>query len=812
MTSTLLRSLDTVGLADVGDVGRKSAVLGELRAAGLPVPEGYVLPAEVLDRLLASGRTDALELPGDVVEELDALALRLGGTAVAVRSSAVEEDLPGVSYAGQYETVLDVAGAGDLIAAVRTCWASAFSDRVATYQGTRALGAGRRIGVLIQHMVPAEAAGVAFSANPVTGDRNEVLVSAVRGLGDRLVSGQSTPDEWSVRDGVAVLASGAERAITAEQAALVADLAQRIELRFGAPQDVEWAIADGTLWLLQARPITALPDPPPDVPPGSWQRSNYSTKPLSPMGRSTVFRCQADGIGHLLAYSLGEKLEFREIGGWLYSSFVMTEGVDRIRAKLATIMAGVRADEPAASCLRWHEEWRPALSGELAAERATDPAALTDGELRARLDHVVRLSARASEVHFRLGGAGMLLLGQLGLACQELLGWDAPRTMALLTGLPGSTTAPSHALGELVRLAERHPEVRRLVRTGGDAAACAEADPEFGAALRDYLDEYGFRTVGMDITAPTTAENPALVLSLVRGQLGRGFDPSRAADDLSASRESAVAEASTALADRPDDLARFERALERAQAAYPLRDDSVLLSQTAFALIRRGVLDLGRRLAERGQLRDAQDVFMLELDEALSALRDGTVVDGLVSRRAAEFALAQANPGPRGYGRPVPPSRPPGEWLGMLPPDVREVVAAGMWVWREAGGNLTTSGRGADDDAVVSGIAASNGTYTGPARVVLDETDWHELRPGDVLVCPQTTAEWSVLFPNVGALVTDHGGLLSHPAIIAREYRVPAVLATGDATRRLRSGQLVTVDGSRGVVDIIDSPTAEKEQ
>ncbi|MCS7484108.1 PEP/pyruvate-binding domain-containing protein [Umezawaea endophytica] len=812
MTSTLLRPLDTIGLADVGAVGRKSAVLGELRAAGLPVPEGYVLPAEVLDRLLASGRTDGLELPGDLIAELDALAHRLGGTAVAVRSSAVEEDLPGVSYAGQYETVLDVTGTGDLIAAVRTCWASAFSDRVATYQGTRALGAGRRIGVLIQHMVPAEAAGVAFSANPVTGDRNEVLVSAVRGLGDRLVSGLSTPDEWAVRDGVASLASGAERAITAEQAALVAELAKGIEVRFGSPQDIEWAIADGTLWLLQARPITALPEPRPEVPPGFWQRSNYATKPLSPMGRSTVFRCQTDAIDHLLTYSLGEKLEFREIGGWLYSTFVMAEGMERIAAKLATIMAGVRADEPATSCRQWHEKWRPTLSDELAAERASDPAALTDDELEAQLGHLLSLSAKATEVHFRLGGAGMLLLGQLGLACQELLGWEAARTMALLTGLPGSTTAPSHALGELVRLAERDTGVRKLLQTGGDAEACAEADPEFGAALRGYLREYGFRTVGMDITAPTMAENPALVISLVRGQLGRGFDPSRDADELTATREAAVAEATAALADRPEDLKRFDRVLENAQTAYPLRDDSILLSQTGFALIRRGVLDLGRRLAERGQLRDAQDVFMLELPKALSALRDGIGVDGLVSRRAAELALAQANPGPQSYGRPAQPSRPPGEWLGMLPPDVREVVAAGMWVWREAAGNLATSVNGSDDDAVISGIAASKGTYTGPARVILDETDWGELRPGDVLVCPQTTAEWSVLFPNVGALVTDHGGLLSHPAIIAREYRVPAVLATGDGTRRLRSGQLVTVDGSRGVVEIIDSPTAAKEQ
>jgi phosphohistidine swiveling domain-containing protein len=816
-STTFVRPLTSVGLADAGVVGHKSAVLGELSAAGFPVPPGYVLTADVLDRVLATGpanRLRTMELPVDVTAALAGIAANLAGRPVAVRSSATDEDLPGASFAGQYESILDVEGVRALTDAVRTCWASAYSERVTAYHETHGTGGSRRVGVLIQHMVPADAAGVAFSANPVTGERDEVLVSAVRGLGDRLVSGEATPDEWAVRAGTASLVAGDEHAIDAVQAAAIAALAEQIEDRFGCPQDIEWAFHSGQLWVLQARPITALPEAPsqsvaaPVVPPpGYWQLFNYAARPLSPMARSTVLRSHSAHLIRLLDYSLGESLRLAEIGGWLYSSFQMTQGPQRIRAKLEQVMAAVRADEPGRLFRRWHEEWQPQLAGDLARLRdRIDPAALSDDQLTAHLTEVLELAEQASEIHFRLGGAGMLALGELGLACSELLDWDTTRTLTLLTGLPGSTTEPSYRLAELVRLTERDPALRKLVADRGTAVQpllLAAAGPAFAEAFEAYLRECALRVAGLDLTTPTMAERPELVLELIRGQLDRGFDPAADMAELAAHRAEATGEARVALTERPDDLVRFETALERAQTAYPLRDDSSNMAKLAAALFRRAVLDLGDRLTSRGGLDSAADVFLLELPEATAALSGNGKPRDIARRRAAEQAWAEANPGPGSYGEaPAGPPAQSFEWLAMLPRDVQLVVKAGMWVWREAAGNLARSGTESTEHKV-RGLGASAGRYVGPVRVILHESEFDKLRPGDVLVCPQTTAEWSVLFPNIGALVTDQGSLLSHPAIIAREYRVPAVVATGRATQLLTDGQIVAVDGGNGIVEVI---------
>ena len=232
MTATLrvkqmsyVLSLDTLTRADSQVAGAKAANLGEMARAGLPVPDGFVLTTDAFDRFMqANGlpadstpaRVSAAPLPDDVTAALAAAAAPFGDVAFAVRSSGVAEDLPGASFAGQYESVLEVRGL-EALAAVRRCWASAFSERIATYRAARGQDASR-MAVLVQRLVPAAAAGVAFTANPVTGARDETVVSAVRGLGERLVSGQASPDEWIVTADTAVCQSRPEGAIEAEQA------------------------------------------------------------------------------------------------------------------------------------------------------------------------------------------------------------------------------------------------------------------------------------------------------------------------------------------------------------------------------------------------------------------------------------------------------------------------------------------------------------------------------------------------------------------------------------------------------------------
>src|SRR5216683_5391636 len=234
--------LDAVDAADAARVGGKAANLGELKRAGFNVPDGFVVIGEP---------------PEDLADTLRAL----GGGPLAVRSSAVAEDLADASFAGQYETFLNVQGLEQLRKAIGDCRRSASSARVASYRANRAEAAPVEIAVLVQRMVPAESAGVAFTANPVTGDRSEVSISAVRGLGERLVSGEAQGDQWVVREGNPQRRRSSEDAITADQASAVAGVARSAAAHFGKPQDVEWAFAGSELYVLQSRPMTALPSP-----------------------------------------------------------------------------------------------------------------------------------------------------------------------------------------------------------------------------------------------------------------------------------------------------------------------------------------------------------------------------------------------------------------------------------------------------------------------------------------------------------------------------------------------------------------------
>lgn len=804
--TTSAPALDAVNAADTEAVGRKAALLGELRSAGFPVPAGYVIPADVLDRIEPVG-----DVPGDVLALVAEIAAAINGP-VAVRSSAAAEDLPDASYAGQYESVLNVEPTVDaIVAAVRTCLASATSDRVASYQ--RSAAGEARMSVLVQQMVAAESAGVAFTANPVTGDRGEVVVNSVRGLGERLVSGNVTGDEWSVRGDTARLVFGSARSIDERTALRVAEVARQVEGYFGTPQDVEWAVENGTVWVVQARPITALPEQQEDIPQGEWERSTYTPEPVSAIFRSMMLPGIAELTSNLFPYSLGERIEFHVIGGWLYSRFVRATEPERIRAKLAGALDAVRRNEPMEIFRQWFDVVEPALTERFIRLRDdVDLGTLSDPDLLDHLDEVLDEWRTSVRTHFRIGGSGTFILGELGIACRDLLGWDAPQTFRLLVGLQGKTIEPAHRLAGLVAMARDNPALAEAIGETGHAEAdtivqrLTAIDAEFGTALADYLREYGHRTLGMDITEPTIAERPILVVNLINGQLRNGFDPETDAAALRAERESALEEARQKLADAPEDWRRIERIVIDAQYMHPGRDDSHYLTQVGAGLLRRAVLEIGTRLAERASIADPDDVFLLEAEEVRAALLAGEDRTALVETRRAELGKARANPGPRTYGHQQEGGD-PSAWLAKLPVPARHVVEAGLWAWREVSGERADH-IGGSDEFVLTGIAGSRGRYTGVVRVITTEAEFDKLKPGDVLVCPETTPQWSMLFPSIGALITDQGGLLSHPAIIAREYRVPAVLATGTATSRLRDGQVVTVDGTQGTVELVEERTA----
>lgn len=830
---------DDRGATNAARVGAKAAVLAELRLAGFPVPPGVSVPVDAFDPADGRLRDAAAERLRDLVSST------LGRGPYAVRSSGVSEDGAETSFAGQFDTLLDVP-LHDLPDAVVRCRLSRGSTRVTAYAGPEQL----ELAVLIEPMIAAEAAGVAFTRDPVTGT-DCVVVEAVPGLGERLVSGDATPQRWTVDMNASVWKqhpaghdpAGPDRTdgpLDADQALAVADLARRVAAARGAPQDIEWAWSDGSLWLLQARPITAIagsgtsPAPvtagsddgeqipiPVIVPPGDWVRDDFHEPvPQSPFGRVllteqiiNVFPGVFEEFGVLL-----DRAEVQHIGGWIYMRMVplgappprdgrtpappprwlfriLLRTHPQLRRRIRAAERAAAEDRATTIARQWVEEWKPEHIADL--DRAPDLASLDDAELTAELDHRIRVIGHRA--HITVTMAYVIPIYELYLTCRDLLGWDAPEMLRLLEGLSTTSTEPARAMAPLVEQGRSRPELLALL-DDADASTLPllrREEPEFAAAVDTYLADFGHRVLRYDVIDPTLAEVPHLLLHLIAQQARSGFDAARAEEEAEARRVAAAERARSIIAERggASDRQRFERALARACDAYPLWDDRVVWTfLTQAAQLRYCALEIGRRLAARGQLAEPADVFLLEAGDARAGLSDGVDRTEQVRLHRGQRNWAIAHPGPVKYGPQA--SAPP---FDLLPPAARLVNEALLWTLSPTGnffGDRDTSG----GDSLVSGTPASAGSHTGTVRVIRGEDEFDQVQAGDVVVCRVTSPAWSIVFPTMGALVTDVGGVLSHPAIIAREFGVPCVVGTGNATSELTTGQRVTVDGSSGVV------------
>lgn len=758
-----------IGLGDTDRVGRKAAVLGELLGAGFTVPAGFAI---TVDAHLAP--------PTDLAEQVGRALADLPSGAVAVRSSGIDEDGADRSYAGQYESVLNVEGPDAVLAAVRTCWASAGTERVTAYQAGRAGPA--RMGVLVQVMVDAAAAGVAFSTNPVTGDAAEVVVGAVPGLADRLVAGEVDAEQWSVRadQAVRVAAAPGTAALDSDAARAVARLARRVAARLGGSQDIEWALDGTTLWLLQARPITGLatetvqPVPITCVAPaGLSTRNRAMDRPWTPLERSIFLPIFSTAVRRIFTYTTGVVPTAHAIGGWVYIT-VRPDSPQVAASRLEAIAAEVAAGVPQAIVRQWHDSWKHEHDRDIAVLAAADLSGLSDTAFDAHLRQLVDLFGRLHDRYFQLTGAAIAIGAELTKVCAELLGWTPGQAARLRGGLTGDHMGAAIGLGDLARLGASRPAVRDFLATPNpDASLLSDVDPEFGAAFANYVDRYGRRTVSFDLSEPTWAERPEILLALIRAQIDTPYDIAAERAAIEARIRGALAEARVALAGAgPADRARFEAAVAGIVLSSPVRDEKVFQAVALWAQLRYAALELGRRLVDRGTADRPEDALFLELPEALAALSGCADQRSRIRHHRGQHAWALAHPGPDVYGE-----APPGAGPLTAPPPTSTV-----------------------DSGELRGLAASPGRYLGPVRVIHGITDFGKLRHGDVLVCPETTAQWSLLFASVGALVTDRGTMVSHPAILAREYGVPAVVATGTATQTLHDDDLVVVDGAAGVV------------
>jgi pyruvate,water dikinase len=801
---------------DAALVGTKAATLARLIRLGYAVPAGVVI------------LEDAVAHPGD--HGLGA-TVRALGEIVAVRSSAVAEDLPDASFAGQYATVLGVDTADDeaVRAAIIEVAASAETAHARAYaNGHHTTNTG--MAVLIQRQIDAYAAGVAFSADPVTGD-DVAIVSAVAGLGDALVSGEATPEDWRIAtDRTPRRSHGPQQVLDGADVAQIGDLVRRVAADLGVPVDIEWAISTaGDLWLLQARPITALPRKPHFELPteGTWEKdTSHLCEPLTPIAETmwvppleAAFRDVADTFGLLI-----DGMEFRCFGGELYSHALPPGGkegaappwwamgvvarlVPGLRAKLRTARHAVDTGVPERTIDRWYDEWKPELTERIRTLRGVDLDAMDDEELAIHLDSLSELFADAHRIHFMLFVPYLMSVRFFVELAEEALGWSTSEALSLLDGLSDTSSAPTRHLRTVAATISARHESRRMIADWAgepldDVLASLESigAAEAVAAIVSHFDQFGCRVTAFDPGRPTIDERPGLVLGVLRDLVTDGTGPDELAAELSQRRvaaETAMESAAESRGLAPQRRRLLRDALAGARRVWPVREDNLAYTDAMPAgLVRRAMLEIGRRLVASGVLQRADDACWLELDEVRDLLRDRSLAGEEVPaervvRRRAERAWVRAHPGPVTLG--APPEAPPD--LRALPAAVRQTTGAVLWAIEQEFSHTAT-----DDTHIIAGVPASPGRYTGPVRIVRSDRDFGSIRPGDVLVCPITTPAWSLNFSRIGALVTDAGGALSHAAIVAREHGIPAVVATGHATTELRDGQIVTVDGATGTI------------
>jgi pyruvate,water dikinase len=562
-----------------------------------------------------------------------------------------------------------------------------------------------------------------------------------------------------------------------------------------------------------------------EVPPGRWEReASHNPRPLTPMG-SSIF---VDGLNQSFPKVfaefglLVEALEYREIGGYVYNRTVpfgpANAGNGKLppapllwlgirvhpafRRRLAVCKRALESKLDRKMIARWNEEWRPQLIDDIARLRAVDVGSLSDDALAQHMEDLLPWVFRAFDVHFYLSAGNGFPVAQLAFFCRDHLGYDDLRTFRLMSGLSSASSEPAIALARLADIVRADPELQQAVvdAPARDVPALLRPHDRAGKAFDAYVDEYGYRALRYEVVDPLLGEQPEILSRLLQDQLQHPADLATEQRQLAAERDDAKREGLSAL---PSDMLRaeFEDLVQAAAVAYPVREDNEFYTiSVPLALCRTAALEAGKRLVAADQIALQEDVFFLRWEEAVRALRGEQEewAEMIAGRQEAHAAAGRFQP-PAAYGDPAP--LPP---VHVLPSYARQASEVFLYLTEKIF-EAEQSHVFADADAKeIRGRAAARGTYRGPARVIMGEHEFDRLQSGEVLVCPITSPVWSILFAKVGALVTDFGGILSHPAIIAREYGIPAVVATGNGTSVIRDGQQVEVDGDTGVVRILE--------
>ncbi|MGA2530331.1 MAG: rifamycin-inactivating phosphotransferase [Acidimicrobiales bacterium] len=856
-----LREIDQTQVAVAGG---KGAHLGELSCIeGICVPDGFCVVTDAFQQIMESApsiddRLDQLSrlnpddraairtlsagirrtlegiaIPGELAAAITRALARLGERAAyAVRSSATAEDLPGASFAGQQDTYLNVVGTAAILKHVSRCWASLFTERAVTYRLRNGFDHRKvHMAVVVQQMVFPQASGVLFTADPFTSNRNVTCVEATFGLGQPLVSGLVNADVYKVRAGEVVSRAVAKkqlsiRALPAgetqdepiepkwqEQPALsdaqlvrLAQLGRQIEEHFGHPQDIEWCLVDDDFQIVQSRPITTL------YPiPAAGDRENHvyvsvghqqmMTDPMKPLGLSlwqlTAARPMYEAGGRLFV-DVTEGLAFPASRAGLLE--VLGKSDPLIRDALQTVVD--RADfilsipdegppRPPAGGPAPPIESDPTVVAELIGRGEASVVALQrDIQTKsgtALFDFILEDIEELKRILFdpqslQLIRAAMEATWWLNEQLHDWLG-EKNAADALTQSVPHNvTSAMGLALLDVADVIRSCPEVVAFLQHVEDEGFLDDMAKLVGGAeardaIRAFLDNYGMRCVGeIDITRPRWSERPVTLVPVILGNV-KNFAPGAAERRFEQGRQEArkkekeLLERLRALPEGERKAEETKRMIDRVRSFIGYREYPKYGMVSRYFVYKRALLDEAERLVQAKVLCEKEDIFFLTFQELHDMVRTNQLDDKLISRRKDAYRSYQALSPPR-----------------VLTSD----------------GEVFTGAYRRDDlpSGALVGLPVSAGTVEGRARVILDLAQV-DVEPGDILVTTHTDPSWSPLFVTIAGLVTEVGGLMTHGAVIAREYGLPAVVGVEHATQLIADRQRIRVNGTDGYLEIL---------
>ncbi|SDT37866.1 PEP/pyruvate-binding domain-containing protein [Microlunatus soli] len=877
----VIRPFDSIAATDVETAGGKGANLGELTAAGLPVPPGFVIATAGYDAFVEhTGIGDKIAAAADEVGEddhqaADRAAAQIAGffagatipahiaeqiidgyramgdrVAVAVRSSATAEDLADASFAGQQDTYLNIRGDDHLLAAVRDCWASLWTPRAIAYRRRRGIDPRTvSLAVVVQQLVEADAAGVLFTANPTNGRRDETVISAAWGLGESVVGGTVTTDNLTVRrsqgrwvitdrdvadkqlqtvrteagtEEIAVPDGLRRRPVLTDTDAIgLAELGDRVAEHYGRPMDLEWARAGGDLWLVQARAITALPDPvgdaPTDWPVPDPKRVYFRAsivemmpEPLTPLFGDLIEPAVVGSLGELLGSLLGpltphELVTFPTVNGYAYYAYRWADLL-KMTALSPAAMIRIFSGGTGGAEKQWRTVYRPQYQQTVRSWTEKDAATLSAAELLTGATELLAAGCRYYTGVQQVIPVAAMTETSFARLYRPFRRAGDPEPTTFVLGLESAPMRAERELYGLGRWCREQPGLLDALSAvdsdglvGGPApqGVATEVWQQWQQRIGDYLKEFGHTISDLDFSNPVAADDPSAVLETVRFH-ARDDRPREEADPAVRQRRLADERqrATSALLARTGPARRvIGPVLAKAQRYGGVREDALADVGLGWPRIRQLLAELGRRLVDHGLLAEADDVYWLRADEigSLVAVLDDA---GEPSVGPDELAasIADRRMSWRGRRTVTPPQ--------MLPVESRMNRMMNRWMPA-----VESSGDGPE----LHGLGASGGKITGRACLINDHSDFAAMRPGMIIVAKITTPAYTPLFAMAGGVVTDIGGPLSHSSIVAREYGIPAVLGTGDATRRIKHGDEITVDGTAGLVTLPDDDSAPED-